>query len=775
MTVYGIPLLWVVIAAAMVVITVAPEAVAGALSGVCRMLGLLVHLPAWGLEQLSAKCERALHATLRWEESQLGLAGNAALLMVISRLLYGLLAADIVISTTYLDLKSIGPILFGADSGSVNLPLPLSVPLAAGMLTFAVVALFGMLLLESLHVVPLSVHLYPNPTPGAKRLMGWVAGVGSFLCLVMVTAIFVARQIIAEGLQWPAAALLVSALQGLLSNVASVIAFWALVLGLVAVISVVLAVTWMLSLALHYPFTGIAKALDWLADEVIPHLINALSAPGRWLWNTLVNLPVIRAMRLPRLRRAQAASALAKRERSGVEESQEEPELGDQLENWPKVARASVAQRGEEEEMPVVNGKLVRPMTSLLFIDTFGHEVIEPLLGAVHRLGGSGGVRLAGYVPLERMPDGPITPLTNALKARDVSIRPWEVEQARRSQSAVAPYEERLLDTTRFKVQTASAADHAGQDLILVFLDVRRLKVCAGALTELHRNLRRQSVTLVLQIPALGLSDEEVQTGLNKSLELRQAGVIQTAIVVEERSPLMRRRGAKVQARYLSETFAQLITMERHYDGNKTFSEQLTLIGSRFPFVGLAVGSGSLVMGNRLSIFDPGRHFARERAGRGNAEQIGEQIKLVTEEVLSDPATCMVDVPFDPSRRPVLYTCRIPLGAKDNRFSEVVEDAQVALHGVIPGAVTSFIHANGVSDGTIGAHFFTSLACLYGIRRDELGSEAALWDQGEQTVHEQWGPRMVEIEPDDEGIAAKAAAKPARRSRKTALRIVSAR
>ncbi len=222
-------------------ISVAPKACSQALGALWHGIGQLFHVPGEALDRLATGCRELLEKTLAWEEEQLGLNRIWPGLMVITRLFYGALAADVIASTVYLDIESMAPVLFGANAPPVQLPLDVNIGVVTGLLTFACISLIGMLLLEVLGGVPASVALYPNPKPAFRRILGWTAGIGSLLTLAMVVLVFVDRELITQGKDWPLAAILVSSFQGALANICAVIAFWAVVLGLLAVISVAFA------------------------------------------------------------------------------------------------------------------------------------------------------------------------------------------------------------------------------------------------------------------------------------------------------------------------------------------------------------------------------------------------------------------------------------------------------------------------------------------------------------------------------------------------------
>lgn len=449
MVMTGEPVPWEdVVLAIWLVVTIAPRPAANLFGALVRGIGFVVHLPAWLAGEIRSGCLAIVERAAIWEETQLGLSRSSTGLMVtIVRLFYGVLAADVVLSTVYLDLMRVGAVLFGPEAGSVSLPVTLSIPLVTGLLTFAVVAMIGMALLDVLGAVPPSVALYPNPSPRFRRLLAWTASIGSALALAMVVLLFVAGQLIALGYEWPLASLLVSALQGALANVTAVMAFWALVLGVVALIALLLRAVAGLCRLGSLPFELAQALLAHIADEIIPHLVDILSAPARWLWNWARTLPLVRALRLPRLRglyEAESSPPPVDDPEHGLvappSAAAEAGDVGTDGGRWPstRLAPAGAAAGETDEDDLKVNGKRSRSKAALVFVDAFGYGLMEPLGNSLVRLGGGRGklVRMSGYVPLTRLPDGSARRLAHTLGAHDVTSTPAQVERAHRTGEA---------------------------------------------------------------------------------------------------------------------------------------------------------------------------------------------------------------------------------------------------------------------------------------------------------------------------------------------------
>lgn len=166
-------------------------------------------------------------------------------LVVVVRLLYLALALCLLLGELSINIARV-PAVLGLPGGGVGSSLTLSLGVTTALLFFAMACFLGAVALELWDVTPPNTHLFPALSPGIRRVFRTIAAAGFFLTVLTVGLLYAAGAILLEtGQSVPELSILVNLVQGILLTIVAVPALWALGLGLLAIVTLVCALLWL--------------------------------------------------------------------------------------------------------------------------------------------------------------------------------------------------------------------------------------------------------------------------------------------------------------------------------------------------------------------------------------------------------------------------------------------------------------------------------------------------------------------------------------------------
>lgn len=197
--------------------------------------------------------------------------------MIVTRLLGLVFTLDILLALLILDGIRTGLVVFQDESSAGFITLPVSIPTVMGLLGWSLIVLMGSLLLEV--VMPRMPAGFEFLLPGwrearaSRILFSSLIGAGSVVMFCYVVLLGVVAQLQLNHISWPAAGVLVAALQMVLANLVGMFSLWVLVLGLGAVFALACLVVRLLCallLMLLKAWVQAPKEVTWNPRETPP-------------------------------------------------------------------------------------------------------------------------------------------------------------------------------------------------------------------------------------------------------------------------------------------------------------------------------------------------------------------------------------------------------------------------------------------------------------------------------------------------------------------------
>ncbi len=539
---------------------------------------------------------------------------------------------------------------------------------------------------------------------------------------------------------------------------------------------------------------------DWVAEQLIPHVVDALSAPGRGLLNAFIGSRMGRRLRLRRIAgvfepEPDVQIVTIEREWTGWTSTvQDRTKWPDQRSGGrERGGGGGGGDGGDEEEILDRNVKPAPYLTSLIGIGEFGLRVVRSMLERAHEVGAVGTLRVVGLTPLRRVLDGAIHKLVIAVGAQVVSITPKVFAAARLKATSPLEADTYLIDE-QMKRLVQATPPHAGEEPILVALRVHDVPQAAGALRSLKRSRPRSIIVPIVELKGaerqrtdgtrigtgglatgtgtrtgmgMGMGMGMGQQGLSDLVRLWEERVIGPSLLVDVDTGLVRQQTREQAYHFIGHELAGLCALHAHHDDNASGAEVFGQIGTEFPACGLCVESVALLPGPGLSGLDPGRLSRRQQErGRGDVGDICARIEGLLAQLIEDPASwCTAPVALSPNRTPVFVQISVPLRGGKTRFRDprltlVRERLERYVQDTLPGAHFSLLSANGQPDGGLSAHYFAQIGIFYGIARSDLPERPDVAPgHGQQSLD---GPTVLALPP---------AVKPVKPRRKTTLAV----
>jgi hypothetical protein len=614
---------------------------------------------------------------------------GAEVIEIVTRLLGLFFTLDVLLALLILDGIRTGLVIFENESSAGLIKLPVSIPTIMGLLGWSMIALMGSFLLEIvMKRMPRGFEfLLPwwREARASRILFRMLISVGNVALFLYVMLLGLVAQQQLFHIHWPAASIIVAALQMLLANLVGIFSLWIIVLGLGALFALGCLIVQLVCAVLHLLLRSWVKP----GQVVMGFGVNGAAGTG--------------------------LDVLGKQDKHN---------------QWPIKSTGETGGTEAFEESIPAKTKPVPYQTTLITSGESGLRLLPTMVNILPSLGGRGTLRISGYVPTGHAPDRSIDQGIRQVQARVISITPRELAFAHQKGGDDALVHEWLLNREFFKAQQETPKV-AGHELFLVGLDANLVQPAINPLTRLSAALPRQAIVPVVEVPTGQLARPEVLRAVETLEELWNKKVVTTSLLTDRQGLTTQRVVREKQGRLLARSLNGLVVAQEHYSENPTGAQILTQLGEEFPFVGMSVGNIPLPAGEKLSALDPGRWSSKSARGRGDVEQTQHSLEGLALKLLEDPASRLFPGPFYPERRPLYGVVFIPFPRPqkqkpDRRYLDICEGLEQWASQTVPGATLVFISGPGEPVDGAGSHYFSQWAWLYGFTLEELLSQTGL-------------------------------------------------
>ena len=652
-------------------------------------------LLGWALMHVANLCKKAALGTLHWpakpegiEDSQHYFAG----VDVIMRLLY--LALSICLLLGELPLTRLrSAYLFGLLVTNVKLPLDVF----TGLLWILIPAMWGVLLLETVGLVPIGVSLFPTmQLPGRKWLIVRVCiGVGSAALLAI--ALYATYNFYLLGqcqvLQLTCAndaatQLTTVGMFGVLLIFSGAFALWALLLGILGLSTIVFGV-----------LSGICYSLAFLFG-LAGHSVSTFGSP------------IVRPFSVPL-----SAS------------------LPTSTPDILLLPQAAGSQPQQED-----------PMNDVLRTNTFigygdlGYRMVPMTVDTAQETGAASTLLAVSMLDLERIFRNQ-QPLN--LPGHDISPSLERIKQALADESMSMAYTQ-LAYTTNDEVVKAhtNTTNHGGN--IIIFVKLSLIAALSEPIRKLKMRLRKQNIVLVTMLPPLHQRNQQLDEAYQDFLALGDDTGDDTGMktfTIDPNAGFAAQVGEETQEKSVISTLLNLCTAPLHDDRNPTFAEICKdLGGANTSLAGMAfamapVASGKMPFTWRMAKTVAPKTVAKAGdRGTGDYNDLLIQAKDCTEQVLHNTACLATPYPIDPEK-PVFLLYSLPMALQDKRFKEAVAAIHTFLKRTYPHTIGIIVRGSAVGAPGITRGYRCGVSALYPLPITVVTTnEEAIADAAEYTA-----------------------------------------
>lgn len=350
--------------------------------------------------------------------------------------------------------------------------------------------------------------------------------------------------------------------------------------------------------------------------------------------------------------------------------------------------------------------------TTMIGIGNFGFR-FEPLLGtAMEELGAMACIRVRGVVDLSR-PRANQVP-TSYPGLLNITPLAQQIDEALAHAAAPELAYQRILAELVNKIVEAHTPSRGLKGHVLVALDMLLIEDASEALRSLKNRLPTHAIVIITALPEHDLRDQRVATANECLLALAQEGVIEDAMVIDVRSPFAKKVGEEVQEHYLAKTLASLMVGHTHSDHNPTFGQVCERLGSLSPCTGLSFASGRVAPGKSPFLYGLVKPLLLHAPQRGQGDindciiQTRAQIDQVLREHTSQAAQEQIRLD-----KPMFLLINVPIPLNDKRFKEFASTIRAYLAQTFPSASAIIVRGNGTHDPRLVPGYHIQVSALY--------------------------------------------------------------
>lgn len=584
---------------------------------------------------------------------------GAEVLMIITRLLGGFLALDIVLAMLAIDSTSVGGVITGQDSPGLAGAIDISV--VFGLLGWAMTAMGFAFMIEVVigELPPAFSYMWPiwRKRRAARIFFGFMSSIGLIAALGYMVLVAVVRQLELQKIPWPAANLVVVLCLFIAANVVGGLSLWALTLGIGAAFALICLVVRLIAMILQ------ALLRAWVRPEKVP-LIGQLPENGN-----------------------------------------------DKHDSFASTGTTDVP---KERVLPA--GTISPYKTSVVTAGNFGQRVMLLLAKGLSDLQAKGAMRSGGYIPTGQTPDGIIDKMIRDSGAKVISTTPRDWAIAR---SGPGNELETLFDQACTKLERVTPA-LAGEELTLFTLGYEQVQALREPLTRFHAAMKRQVVVLVVELPVKRLGREDVRAALIEAEALWRDQIVAMTVLVDREKPYKAQQSREEQERLLTHSLNGLMVAHDHFNGNRTGAEFFQELGKVSPFLGVATGTVVLQPGEQLKAFDPGRWAHGDKRGRGNVELAREKLTGLGAQLLTDASSCLFPMPIQDHPELLGGEVFTVFAKNDPGYRSVREGIEQWAAASHQGTPLVFVAGPGALSASADKHYQAQWTWWYGFSLDDF-------------------------------------------------------
>jgi hypothetical protein len=257
-------------------------------------------------------------------------------------------------------------------------------------------------------------------------------------------------------------------------------------------------------------------------------------------------------------------------------------------------------------------------------------------------------------------------------------------------------------------------AQHQGGILIVV-VDLPLLADVANALDELHTRARQEIVLLCPFSRVDVMHKEHREEGISILRRLHATGTVGASLVIDATSSTM---AAKVDSMAIEtaavQTLLSLCIAGYSDESNPTLAEVLAQLGSHSPCMGFAFTTVQTVSGKQPIIWHVARAAKPSVGARGSGSMPDILIQATNsiKSVMTDNAYTASLQPLD-AQKPSFVLCHLPYARGDKRFAETATALTRFLKATYPNTQGIMVHGNGVALPTVQSTYRVGVTVLY--------------------------------------------------------------
>lgn len=639
---------------------------------------LFVCLQEWA-QKARRSLQAALHASLAYppfasQDCWQGLG-------VTARLMYLLLGSCVLLGDWYTTLQAI-PALFGISSAPPPLRVDFSIPSAIVFL--AVSALYGTGVLECAGLLPSATHLFPPLSGKARITVGCFCALGFVVSLGFNALFWELREwFLINPDSTQLLAMIAFPVFGTLLTGASVLALWAIVIGLLGLWSVLL---WLV--------TGSCSVLV-AACSLLPSLLDTiavfLSSGKMGVYQTFVAPP---PYRLPDLVFARP---------------------------WPWVVSSQTHVTVIQENTPVT--LLPQPLSedlmhhlektaSVVCIGPFGATVFPYAKTAITLLTATDSILTSAVCDLH-------TPHLDPGLSHILDLSPSQAEKRHailHSRSEEQTYAglmnnlgERLVEV-HLKTKTTPAP-------LMFFIDSSLLPSAVSMLESVKRRLQLYRLLVITSASVSQFDKDDLRQGLAAMQALHAKDVIETCLILDPRSPFALSYGEETQLRFTCKALLSFLLSHTHSVTNRSFAKILEDLHVLSPFSALRFASEVIAVG-RVPKRWAWLPSLKDRVGMGDLQDILTQIRQATYNAIEDETAAAFPSQIIADQQAALVVS-IPLTLRDSRLDTARKATALAVSQTYPQVMSLTISGNGAAypNQEEPSPYLVQASCLYPLRQ----------------------------------------------------------
>src|SRR6266568_1117371 len=625
-------------------------------------------------DQAASYCNKACLTSLTYPpgDSECG-----PLVKVLSRIVYFILAVLLLSGETFSTLITV-PVLFHTQ---LQYQLPNIVEIATASLFVAAPALEGAFILECLGLTARGAGLFPSMRKLHRIGLGLLTALVFVLSIVTLGYFYLYRgaYLIDPDSAQQMSLYILGAL-GICIAYTTALAFVALVIGTVGVVTVVLWLAGLVSRVVAFVASLVPSLLDILAVHTSQGTLSVqgeIQGPDPYQVSTPLFRPLESSLSLP------------------------------EHASW--VDGNLVEAENELEEKNLTNPYKNASLT--FAANNFGTRMFVPIAHRINSLRAGSTILSSCFVDLE----GQFSSQKSIIGVHDLSPSHTQITDALlHADGENNVYSDlfnglaqRLIET-HLNLKAVSAP-------FLVFCDCELLGSIRDLLEKSKRRLPRVSHFIVTSLSASQLKNSEVQAGLAIMQQLHSEGVVDLVLTVDPVSPFTTPYTKDTQQIFLANFLISLLVGHRQSSDNQSLTNLARDMQPAGPFMSVNFASLDVARGNTPLRWSWSKLIPqlRGKAGSGDYDDMLVQSREAINQCMAGNTTRAYPSVIDPTL-PAKVVVTVPWELNDNRYPRFVRDTRLFVAQNFPNATSITVCGNGSAyPRQVGSQFRVQASVLY--------------------------------------------------------------